>query len=256
MKKFENKLCKILLFFAICMCVSIPLGAAEKPNIKEVLHSIDELYRTNSSYGVIEMEITTAHWNRTLKLRVWTKDTTRTLIRILEPEKERGVGTLRIDNEMWNYLPKTNKVIKIPPSMMMSSWMGSDFNNNDLVSEYTFIDDYNFEYTDVDNPEANTLYIKCVPKKGRPIVWGYIIIAVQQESFMPFWQEYYSENGELMRTMSYKKIKEFDGRKIPSVIELVPHNKKGNKTVITYLELQFNTSINNDIFTLRKLRKF
>jgi hypothetical protein len=88
------------------------------------------------------------------------------------------MGTLRVENEMWNYLPKINNVIKIPPSMMMSSYMGSDFTNNDLVREYTFTEDYDFNLTQVENPEPDLIYAKCIPHEGLPIVWGHIILAV------------------------------------------------------------------------------
>ncbi len=33
---------------------------------------------------------------------------------------------------MWEYLKNTETTIKIPPSMMLQSWNGSDFTNDDL----------------------------------------------------------------------------------------------------------------------------
>ncbi|MBN1697721.1 MAG: outer membrane lipoprotein-sorting protein [Spirochaetales bacterium] len=246
--------------FGLCLLLAVvsavPLAAQKRPPIDDVVKRIDDLYRADSSYGVLLMNITNPHWKRSLRMRVWTKGTEKTLIRILEPEKERGVGTLRIENEMWNYLPKTNKVIKIPPSMMMSSWMGSDFNNNDLVSEFTFVKDYRFEYTEVDDGDENTLYIKCTPREGRPIVWEYVVMAVIPGSLIPKWQRFYSENDELMRTMYYRDIKTFNGREIPSVIELIPTGEKENSTVLEYLELDFEQAVPDSFFTLRNLRKF
>jgi hypothetical protein len=91
--------------------------------------------------------------------------------------------------------------MKIPPSMMMSSWMGSDFTNDDLVKEYTFIEDYEFELIEVENPERGVLYLKCIPKEGRPIVWGHIILAVRESDYLPLWQKYYDEKGKLMREL-------------------------------------------------------
>jgi outer membrane lipoprotein-sorting protein len=201
------------------------------------------------------MEIITPHWERTLKMNVWTKGMDQTFIRILEPKKERGVATLRISNEMWNYLPKTDKVIKVPPSMMMSSWMGSDFTNDDLVKEFTFLESYHFEMTTVDHPEQEILYIKCIPKEGLPIVWGHVTIAVQEKDYMPLWQKYYDEKGKLMRDMFFKDVKTLGGRTIPSVLELIPQTKEGHKTVLRYLEAQFDIPIEDEIFTLRNLRQ-
>jgi len=227
----------------------------EASQAKDIVAKVDELYRADTSSALVEMDIITPHWQRTLKMNVWSEGKDNTFIRILEPKKEQGIATLRIKNEMWNYLPKTNKVMKIPPSMMMSSWMGSDFTNDDLVKEFTFLESYHFEMITIDNPEKGVLYIKCTPKEGLPIVWGYITVAVQEKDYMPLWQKYYDEKGNLIREMIFKEIKTFGKRDIPTVLELIPKNKEGNKTVLRYLEAQFDLQLERGIFTLRNLRK-
>jgi outer membrane lipoprotein-sorting protein len=227
----------------------------EENRAKKIVEKVDELYRADTSKSLVEMEVITPHWQRTLKMNAWSQGMDKTFIRILEPKKERGVATLRIGNEMWNYLPKTDKVMKIPPSMMMSSWMGSDFTNDDLVKEFTFLESYHFEMTTIDNPEEGILTIKCIPKEGLPIVWGYIIVAVQEKDYMPVWEKYYDEKGKLTREMLFKEIKTFGNRDIPSVLELIPKTKEGHKTVLHYLEAQFDIQLDDDIFTLRNLRK-
>lgn len=220
----------------------------------EIVKKVDELYRSKSSSASVEMEIITPHWKRTLKMDSWSLGMEKTFIRILAPKKERGIATLKMGNEMWNFLPKTNKVMKVPPSMMMGSWMGSDFTNDDLVKEYTFYDDYKFQLTEVENPEEGLVYVKCIPREGLPIVWGHIFIAVKEKGYMPVWQKYYDEKGKLMREMLFKQIKTFDKRAIPSVMELVPTHKKGHKTTVRYLDAKFDVKIDKTIFSLRNLR--
>ncbi|MFB0565792.1 MAG: outer membrane lipoprotein-sorting protein [Candidatus Aminicenantaceae bacterium] len=227
----------------------------EENEAEKIVKKMDELYRSNTSEALVEMEIITPHWKRTLKMNAWSMGMDKTFIRILEPKKERGIATLRIGNEMWNFLPKTNKVMKIPPSMMMSSWMGSDFTNDDLVKEFTFLESYHFEMTTPENPEEGALYVKCIPKEGLPIVWGHIVIAVREQDYIPLWQKYYDEKGKLMREALFKDIKIFGKREIPSVMELIPKTKQGHKTVLRYLEAAFDTNTAKDIFTLRNLRK-
>jgi outer membrane lipoprotein-sorting protein len=232
----------------------LSLLAAEN-QAREIVIKVDELYRADTSKALVEMEIVTPHWQRTLKINVWSKDMDKTFIRILEPKKEHGIATLRIGNEMWNYLPKTNKVMKIPPSMMMSSWMGSDFTNDDLVKEFTFLESYHFEMITINAPIEGVLYIKCIPKEGLPIVWGYITIAVQEDGYMPLWQKYYDEKGNLVREMIFKETKTFGDRIVPSVLELIPKNKEGQKTVLRYLDAEFDIPLDSETFTLRNLRK-
>ncbi len=261
-----RKMMKVLLFVTLlsffffqALAVPVLTGSQEKEkaqgNAQDIVKKMDELYRSSSSFAAMEMEIVTPHWQRTLRLDAWSLGMDKTFIRILEPKKERGIATLRMDNEMWNFLPKTNKVMKVPPSMMMGSWMGSDFTNDDLVKEYTFLDDYTFEFTNVEQPAEGMLYVKCVPKEGLPIVWGHIVIAVKADTYLPTWQKYFDEKGKLMREIIYKDIKKFGKREIPAVMELIPHNKEGNKTIVRYLEAEFDIKIDKEIFTLRNLRK-
>jgi hypothetical protein len=230
-----------------------PQGPPDK-EAERIVKKIDSLYRSDASEALVEMEIVTPHWKRTLKMRAWSAGLDKTFIRILEPLKEAGISTLRIGQEMWNYLPKIDKIMKIPPSMMMSSWMGSDFTNDDLVKEFTFIDSYHFEMTKPEAPEPGLLYVKCIPKEGLPIVWGSIVIAVRQDNDLPVWERYYDEKGNLMRDVTYREPKTFGNRRIPSVMELVPKTKEGQKTILRYLEAQFDVKLDPEIFSLRNLR--
>ncbi len=224
-----------------------------KPDIDSLLHHIDELYRSKASYSELEMDITTPHWQRTLAMKGWTEGLKKTFIRITSPEKEKGVATLRVGSEMWNYLPKTNKVIKIPPSMMMSSWMGSDFTNDDLVKEFSLFEDYTYERIYPDGSSSDTIFVNCIPHPDLPVVWGNIVVAVREVDSIPLWQKYYDEQGKLMRVLEYSDVKTFDGRVLPATMTMIPQEKEGHKTVIRYLTIDFNPRFSEDIFSLRNL---
>jgi len=226
----------------------------ENIDINELVKKVDQIYRSKTSYAEFEMEIVTPRWSRTLLMDSWTEGTRRTFIRIKSPKKEKGVATLRSSNEMWNYLPKTNKVIKIPPSMMMSSWMGSDFTNDDLVKEFTLFEDYSYEFIQVEDAREDMYYINCIPREDLPVVWGNIVIAARKSDYIPVWQKYYDEKGKLMRVWAFSDVKNFGGRKIPAVMEMVPQNKEGHKTIIRYLKAEFDMPLDDEIFSLRNLR--
>lgn len=223
-------------------------------NIDEVVRKMDELYRANSSYAELEMEIVTPHWQRTLLMNTWTEGKKKTFIRILSPAKEKGTATLRLGSEMWNYLPRSNKILKIPPSMMMGSWMGSDFTNDDLVKEFTLLDDFTHEFVHPDDALPGLVYVALIPKEGVPVVWGKIVAAVHKESYLPEWDRYYDEKGGLMRVINFKDVKKFGDRLIPSVMEVIPQDKKDQKTVLRYLKAEFNIHIPDEVFSQRNLR--
>lgn len=231
------------------------LGAAnDDAAIKKIIKEIDQLYRSSSSYSELEMEIVTPHWQRTLAMNGWSIGMDKTFIRITSPAKEQGVATLRIGNEMWNYLPKTNKVIKIPPSMMMSSWMGSDFTNDDLVKEFSLFDDYDYEYANVEDAVDTLIYVNCIPHEDVPIVWGNIIIAARVSDSIPVWQRYYDEKGKLVRVLEYSDVRKFGDRVIPATLEMIPTTKKGQKTVVRYTKIEFDVKVDDEVFSLRNLR--
>lgn len=244
----------IVLAALIAAAPPVPRPQAAPDRAEEIVRRMDDLYRSRSSEALVEMEVITPDWQRTLRMRIWSRGQTETFIRILEPKKEEGFATLRIENEMWNYLPKTAKVLKVPPSMMMSSWLGSDFTNDDLVKEFTFVESYRFEMTTPEGAEPGVLYVKCVPKEGLPIVWGSLVLAVREDGLIPVWERYYDEKGRPAREIAFKDVKTLGGRRIPATMELVPAAKPGHRTVVRYLEARFDIDLSPDIFTLRNLQ--
>ena len=245
-----KSLCTALLVIAV---LAFAPRMAPSQDLDTIIEHIDTLFRSKSSHSSLRMEIVTPDWQRTLELEMWTEEMDKTLVRIHAPRKEKGVGTLRIDTEMWNYLPKTNKVIKVPPSMMNASWMGSDFTNDDLVNEVSFIHDYSHEFTEVeDAPEL--ICIKSYPHEGVPVVWGWVITGVEPGSLLPQWQRFYEESGEKIRTLTFSEPRTFGTRTIPTLLTLVPHTKLGNQTSFQYLDVEFDAELPKGIFSLRTLR--
>jgi len=234
---------------------SPPASAGQDQRVQRIVNTIDEMYRSRASHARMEMVVVTAHWQRSLSLEAWTEGMDKTFVRILAPKKERGVATLRLKNEMWNYLPNTNKVIKVPPSMMMGSWMGSDFTNDDLVKEYNLKDDYTVTQVVPPVAEAGLLYLDCRPRPGLPVVWDRVLVAVRAEDDLPVWQKFFDEKGKLMRTMNFRDIRTFGSKKIPSVTELIPQNKEGQKTTVRILDITFDVKLADDIFTMRNLSR-
>ena len=223
--------------------------------VDEIIDKVDKLYRSNSSYSEIEMRIITPEWERTLSMKVWSEGMEKTFIYITEPAREKGVSTLKIGNEMWNYLPKVDKTIKIPPSMMSSSWMGSDFTNDDLVRESSMVEDYTYKIINPDNTVDTLIYIEMIPKEETAVVWGKVILTVRETDYIPVEQKYYDEEGNLKRIMNFRNIKKMGGKIFPSIMEMIPMDKEGHKTIIEYKDAEFDIPLDKDIFSLRNMRK-
>lgn len=229
-----------------------------RPEPEEIVSSLDELYRSRDSYAEMTMHIETPDWERTLTMRAWSKGTEMTFIRILSPAREAGTATLRIGDQMWNYLPNTNSTVRVPPSMMSGSWMGSDLTNNDIVSEITYSEDYNCSFAPDSMTgsaaEGDTVHIELVPKHSTAVVWSSIIVAVRLPDMIPLWEKYYDSGGDLIRTIHFSDVREMDGRTIPSTMEVVPADEDGSRTVVSWTSAEFDRGVDDDIFTLRNLQ--
>lgn len=240
-------------FLASCMLVTfIPFAFAESdPKAIELLERVDNLYQQENSRATMTMEIETPDFQRSMTMESWSLGLDYSLVRVLSPKKEKGVSTLKRENEMWNYLPKIRKVLKVPPSMMMGSWMGSDFTNDDLMREGSWVDEF-----DVALSETETTYILDLESKPDTVtVWGRMQIEIDQESLLPIKQLYFDEDGTAMREMRFSNVTQFGDVSLPAVMELVPLNKSGNKTRVIYENMEFDVDIDEDFFSLQNLRR-
>ena len=248
-----NRLIAIMIVLGLFLLSPAP--ATEAADVDTIIDRVDKLFRSDNSYSELEMEITTPNWKRTLRMNMWTEGMDKTFIRVTHPRKDAGMATLRIDTEMWNYFPKINKVMKVPPSMMMSSWMGSDFTNDDLVKESSLREDYTARLFVPEGGDTGVHYIELVPHTDSPIVWGKLIFTVRKSDYMPLKEEFYDEKGQLMRIMEFTDVKDFGGKRIPAVMEMVNLAKEDHKTIIRYNHAEFDIKLKRDTFTLRNLQK-
>lgn len=245
-----------LAALALALAQAAPLARAQEPGGRELVERVDTLLWGETLQGEFEMTIATPRWQRTLALRAWLERPRRSFVRILAPAKERGIGSLRIGAEMWNYLPNVERTIKIPPSMMLQPWMGSDFTNDDLVKQSSAVDDYTQRVLREEESGGVRAYVvEALPKPDAAVVWGKIVYWVRKADYLPLKQEYYSERGELVRVMSFSEVRPMGGRTIPTRWEMRPSDKPGNATTIVVKSALYNRPIDAEIFSQRHLQQ-
>lgn len=229
-------------------------GSDAKAEAARLSRKLDELYRAKSSRSKMAMTVTTPHYERRLVMTSLSRGMDDTLVRILEPRKERGVATLKRKNEMWNFLPKVRKTIRVPPSMMMGSWMGSDLTNDDLVRASSWERDYDVVW---DAPRDGERCLRYVPRAEAAVTWQKVVACFRKADDQPTVVEYYDEKGRKARSMLYKDVKDFGGRKLPATMEIVPHlaEKKGNRTVMQVLEMAWDVPVTDADFSQAALRR-
>ena len=229
---------------------------AIQPVISDILHDLDQLYRSDNSRANMSMHIVTEHWERTLTMETWSEGRDKTFIKVLSPARQVGSATLRVGSEMWNYLPNTNSTVRIPPSMMTGSWMGSDITNNDIVKEVTYANDYTAEFISdqVDDSQRAQYFLKLTPKPSTAVVWSYIVCAISTNPVLPVWEKYYDQHDNLIKTVTFSDVQTMGGRTIPTEMKVIPADKPEQSTTITWSGATFNDGVDEDIFTLDNLQ--
>lgn len=245
---------RILVIGAAGGLAAAPAAAQTDP--LEIIDQVDRLMRGDSSRGVATMEVVTEHWEREMTMEVWSLGTDYSLVRLRAPRRDAGTATLMAGDDIWNYLPKVDRTIKIPASMMGGAWMGSHFTNDDLVKESRLVDDYDVELAfEGDRDGAAVWDLRLTPKPEAAVVWGHMEFRVRQADSMPLWARYYDEDGELARTMEYSAFTEMGGRLVPGVMDMRPADKPDERTTFRYDELEFDVDLAPSFFSLRTLQR-
>jgi outer membrane lipoprotein-sorting protein len=226
-----------------------PLWATD---LQALVRKVEEQYMGLSSKSRMEMSVRSEHWQRSLVMDAWSLGRDHFLIRIIAPSKERDVTTLKADNEVWNYLPKVDRVIKVPPSMMGGAWMGSHITNDDLVKANKIDEDYSFKLLE---ETAGHLLIECIPRPDAAVVWGKITYEILLPSEVPGTVAYYDEEMVKVREMIFDEVQQVGERIIPLRMTIQPLDNPEESTVIRYSEIAFDIGIDKSFFSLRNLKR-
>ncbi len=229
---------------------------AQDQQAYEIMKKADERFRGEARYAELSMEIIRPTWTREMKIKSWSLGTDFSMMLITAPARDEGTTFLMRDREVWNYLPRVDRQIKLPPSMMSQSWMGSDFSNNDLVNESSILTDYDHYMAGEETLEGRKCWkIRLVTKPDAPVVYDEVYVWIDQSTYNQLRIEYYGEDNELLDTMEFSDIRNMSGREIPSRMEIIPADEEGHKTVIRYEAIDFNPGITESFFTKQNMTK-
>lgn len=239
------------IFIFILVLIPCLLSAQ---NATEIIRKADEKARGKTSTASITIQIIRPNWTREMKVKAWTKGNDLSMILVNEPVKDKGVVYLKRKKEVWSWIPSIERNIKLPPSMMSQSWMGTDFTNDDLVKEASVVEDYDHSIIGDTVIDQRPCYkIQLLPKPASAVVWGKLLMCVDKKDNLMLYVEYYDEDSKLINTMKTSDLKMLGGRLLPSRMEMIPADKKNNKTVLIYNSLEFDKPIDDNFFTSQNM---
>lgn len=240
----------------ITIILLIIASVSHAQDIKEIIKQADEKFRGNSSIGEMTMIIERPSWSRTVSMKNWTLGNEYSIIYITAPAKEKGQVFLKRKKEMWNWVPNIERMIKIPPSMMMQSWMGSDFTNDDLVRESSLVKDYTHKIIGEESIDGFVCYkAELIPFDDAPVVWGKVIMWISKKEYHWLKAEFYDEDGYLVNTEILTDVKKMDDRIMPTRLEMIPADDEGHKTILIFDKIDFDVKINESFFSQQNMKR-
>jgi outer membrane lipoprotein-sorting protein len=241
-------------YFTILLLLGPGLGLAEERDGKTIVREAIDHWRGLTSYTEMTMVIHRPDWERAMTMRAWTKGDDRSLVRVLEPRKDRGNGTLTDDKSMWSYSPKVNRVIKVPSSMMGQSWMGSDFSNKDIAKADDIVDEYQHSILKTEEIDGVTVYdIRSIPNEDAAVVWGSEVMRIREDHVV-LEHSFFDQDGELVKTLETLEIVEMGGRVIAKRQRMAKADEPDEWTEIQVNDVEYEIEMKDSLFTLSNLR--
>jgi outer membrane lipoprotein-sorting protein len=246
---------KMILSMAAMLIFYLQGSSLFAADANQIIQNSFNYMRGKSSIATVIMTIHRPNWERRMTIKAWTRGQKDSLFYIKSPRKDRGNGTLKKGREMWMYNPKVNRVIKVPPSMMSQSWMGSDFSNNDLAKSDSLLTDYTHSLVGTETHQGQKVYrIKSMPKPGAPVIWGMQTLKIR-EDLIWLSEAFFDEALQPVKRMTTLEIQMMAGRLFPKVWRMEKAGEDGHYTELNYLSLEFKDTLSDRLFTLTSLRK-
>lgn len=228
--------------------------AADDPSARQAVERVARLFSSKSSIATVRMQISNEDGQHSLLMQIWSLGE-KVLVRVNSPQDEAGSAILKVGSDIWYYLPKSNRTVKVPASAAMTSWMGSAFTIDDLVKETFLARDYSISPSfEGKRGEVAVREYTLIPKPEAAVVWGRIVLQIRQADSVPTWQGYYDEDGKLVRELTFSEFKPMSGRLIPTRLVMRTADKAGALTMIEYEDIAFDVPIREGTFALPNLK--
>lgn len=210
-------------------------------------------WRGTSSYVEASMKIHRPDWERAMSFEGWTKGEDRSLVRFTAPAKDAGNATLVQDREMWSYSPRINRTIKIPPSMMSQSWMGSDFSHEDLSKQRDIIDRFSHRLVEVSQVDGKKVYtIESIPHEDAAVVWGKEIIKVRQD-YIILERSFFDQDMKLVKTLHASDFRRSGAKTYARIARMNNAEKPDEWTEVVYDKIEFDLAVDDALFAQSSL---
>lgn len=235
---------KKLLALALC-CLSISAFALDGA---EILKKVDRNLEPESYEALRKLiNIEPSGKKKEFVLYSIKKGRDKLISLFLTPESDKGRATMRLDENMWLYIPNVGKPVRITS---LQSVTGGVFNNADILRI-----DFTAEYDVSSVEEKDGNYLLKLKAKSNSVAYDQLTMVVDKKLMLPTTIECFGASGILIKTLIFSDIKDFGGGiKRPAKIETNSPLFKGYQSYMLYGEIK-KREFDDEIFTLNYLPK-
>lgn len=220
----------------------------------EIIHKVDANMTFDTARMESKMVIHVGGEIRTKELVSFARGRDKSFAEFLSPPRDKGVKYLKIEDNMWMYLPSVEKIIKIAGHMLRQSMMGSDFSYEDALESSKLLEKYSAKLIGEETLEERSCYVIDLTAKVKEITYYRRRLWVDKELFIPLKEELFALSGKKLKVMTMGKVQKFKERYYPTYIAMQNLLRRDSFTEMIVTRAEFDIFIPAETFTQRNLK--
>jgi outer membrane lipoprotein-sorting protein len=244
-----NKLTIRLFGIAVLASIAISMKTGD-PTAEQILKKAEQKLTASTIEADLDITIKRPKWTKTMGLKTWGKGSDYAMAYVKSPAKDAGTVYLKAGNDVYNYLPKIKKTVKLPANLLSQNWMGTDMSTDDIVKLTKLTTDYKATLAgSVTLSDRDCYVLLLLPKPDASVLWGKMVLAIDKQDYIQMKTLFYDEDMELVNTVIASQVKNMGGKMLASKMVMIPAGKKGQTTTVIYSSMKFDSPISASFFT-------
>ena len=245
---------KLKYIITIMIFVTVNLAAQSFPSGKDILRRVDANIGSDNKISTAEMIIHTKRGNRSMKSKSWMMGEEKSFTEYLAPAREKGTKMLKLEDQLWMYIPSTDRTIKISGHMMRQSVMGSDLSYEDMMEDTQLLTHYEANVIGEEVLLDRACWVLELTSIVEETAYHSRKIWVDKERYISLREDRFARSGKLLKTFEASDVKRIQNRWVPTHMVFKDVLKGGEGTEFILESIEFNAVIPEHVFTKASLR--
>jgi outer membrane lipoprotein-sorting protein len=245
---------KAIYFLFVVILLTATALAQSPPTGEEILKRVDTNIGSDNKIATAEMIINGRRGSRSIKSKSWIYGEEKSYTEYLAPAREAGTKMLKLEDQLWTYIPSTDRTIKISGHMLRQSVMGSDLSYEDMMEDPELLNLYEANVIEEETYLNRPCWILELTAKVEDISYHSRKIWVDKERYVSLKEERFARSGKLLKVFEVKEVLSIQNRWVPVHMVFKDALKSGKGTEYFIESIEFNADIPEALFTKASLR--